>query len=125
MQVVSVLLSKHVLMNYSKFVRGIDDIAAFEADLKAAYARVQNARTILSGCKDDLGVSMKICEGTFAKLNAGQALDIARKLQRTRDIAKDLRCFSSSLHARLALAYPTTPLSFFFWVRLLNTSALR
>ena len=91
LQVVSVLLSKHVLMNYSKFVHGIDDIAALERDLQLAYSKVQEARVVLHTCSEDVSTSMRICQGSVGKHKAGQTLEVACKIQRTRDIAQDLR----------------------------------
>lgn len=78
-------------MNYSKFVDGIDDIAAIELDLGLAYAKVQEAQAALVSVKDNARTGTRVCQGSVLKAKAAQVLDIAGKLQRTRDIGQELR----------------------------------
>lgn len=65
LQVVSELLSQHVLQNYDKFVAGIDEVGLVEQDLLSACATVKSARANLRASSTEISTNIKVCSNTF------------------------------------------------------------
>jgi hypothetical protein len=59
-QVVSELLSQHVLKNYDKFVAGIDEVGLVERDLVSAYDTAKNARANLLASSAEISTSIQV-----------------------------------------------------------------
>lgn len=85
------LLTKHVLMNYAKFVEGINDVAALEAELQSTLEDVVEARSLLGSIKDDISTSLVIASEGRKKQRAGEVMDVAKRLKLTQDLEKDVR----------------------------------
>lgn len=58
-QVVSEMLSQHVLNNYDKFVAGIDEVGLVENHLMAAYATAKRARASLHASSAEIRASIQ------------------------------------------------------------------
>lgn len=88
---VGALLTKHVLRNYDKFVRGIEDVAALEEELKATYQSVKVARGLLRSTREDFGISLRIAKDTASRQRGSQVLDALTSLQQIRDLDAALK----------------------------------
>ena len=91
MQVVGALLTKYVVANYAKFVKGIDDIAALEVELQETYQKVKEVRSCLRSTNEDMRLSLRVAGDSRAKQQAGDVLDVAEKLLQTRNLQQELK----------------------------------
>ena len=94
-QIIGVLLTRHVLLNYAKFVKGIDDIAVLETELQTAYAKVKETRALLKSSRKDVELSLRVARAVRSKSKSSQILDVAQKLQRIHGLQQELRCTTS------------------------------
>jgi hypothetical protein len=91
-QVVSELLSQHVLQNYDKFVAGIDEVGLVEQDLNDACAVTKLARAGLAGSAKEIGASIKVTRQSRRKQRLLDLLDPLLKLQQAKDLHVSLKC---------------------------------
>ncbi|KAL0023872.1 hypothetical protein WJX79_002364 [Trebouxia sp. C0005] len=105
LEVVSELLSRHVLLNYDKFVEGITEIGLVEDDLQAAYAGTKAARELLALVKTDVQINIKVAKQTKRKHAYVRLLEVLLKLQQT-----------YSLHTALKTAQENGDFAEAFWL---------
>ena len=98
-QIVGVLLTRHVLLNYTEFVKGIDDIAVLETELQTAYAKVKETRTFLGSSRKEVELSLRVARAVRSKSKSSQILDVAQKLQRIHGLQEEVRYMTSCFPA--------------------------
>ncbi|BDA42201.1 probable Syndetin [Coccomyxa sp. Obi] len=91
LEVVSELLSQHVLQNYDKFVAGIDEVGLVEQDLVSAYATVKSARTNLRASSTEISTNIKVTRQSRRKQKLLDLLDPLLKLQQAKDLHISLK----------------------------------
>ena len=91
LQVLSELLSQHILQNYDKFVAGIDSVSNIESELRTALDVVRTGRADLSHLKEASNTDVCIAKGAARKARSLNTLDILQKLKATRDLPRLLR----------------------------------
>lgn len=93
-QVIGILLTRHVLKNYSSFVQGINDIAELQDELVGTLARVKATRQYLVSGSEGVSLSLRVCQSSEDKYRIGEVLHILEKMQRTIELGSTLRFVS-------------------------------
>lgn len=91
MQVIGVLLTKHVLNNYARFVQGIDDIASLQDELQGTLLKVKEGRSFVQHTARSTAISLEICRDSKTKQQLGGLLDVLERIQSTKDLDVSLR----------------------------------
>ena len=90
-QVVSELLSIHVLKHYDKFVEGINQISEIEEGLQEAHILTKNARKDLAMTLHDVQCNIRIAHQTRRKQAYIGLLDVLLKLQQANNLHTALK----------------------------------
>lgn len=110
MQIVGVLLTKHVLANYAKFVHGIEDVTTLQAELCRTYEGVKAARASLGAAAADITASTRLGRELRTRLSAGDTFCIVEQLQQTHDLQSSLTYCLNWPHSLRALRLLDLPL---------------
>ena len=91
MQVIGVLLTRHVLNHYTRFVQGINDIGELQDELQSTLSKVKETRTFTRNIASDLSQSLTVCHDSKRKQQLGQLLDAMYQLRIIKDLDSSLR----------------------------------
>ncbi|KAK9817254.1 hypothetical protein WJX72_011915 [[Myrmecia] bisecta] len=86
LEVVSELLSVHVLQHYDKFVEGINQISTIEEELQQAHIVTKTARSDLAMTLHDVQCNIRVAHQTRRKQAYISLLDVLLKLQQANNL---------------------------------------
>eukprot|EP00891_Asterochloris_glomerata_P005698 jgi/Astpho2/5698/fgenesh1_pg.00079_%23_105_t len=91
LEVVSEMLSRHVLRNYDKFVAGVNEISAIEGELQAAWQGAKDARAQLGKVAADAQVNIQVARQTRRKHAFTAIMELLNKLHQAAQLRTSLR----------------------------------